>query len=119
MPSEKDLREVEKKEDASINLVDASKENCSDQDQDMSKYCNNCKAFKLVSEYTPYSSIKNESKKAICLEIDGVIKSSLKNIDEWTNIPKPLYCPKLGRELTEKEQKKADRMMDWAIRMME
>lgn len=38
---------------------------------------------------------------------------------EWTNIDTPLYCPYLGRELSEEEKKEADKMLKWAKERMQ
>ena len=56
--------------------------------------------------------------KAVCLVVNGVIAGSLEKPSEWTNIRKPLYCPKLGRILSEDEKEKAVKMLKWAQERM-
>ena len=52
--------------------------------------------------------------KAVCLDVNGVIEGSLERPSEMTNIKKPIWCPKLGRELTEEEKKQADAFLKLA-----
>ena len=82
------------------------------------KYCDQCSAFRLVPDPNPYDWFRNGDMKAVCLEVNGVISGSLEKPSEWTNIRKPLYCPKLGRKLNEDEKKVADRLLELAHQMM-
>lgn len=61
---------------------------------------------------------RDGDKKAVCLEVSGVISGALENSSEWTNIRKPLYCPKLGRELNEEEKKEAAEQLERAKKRM-
>ena len=81
--------------------------------------CNNCSAFTLLPDPDPDDWFRDEDMKAVCLEVNGVIQGSLEKPSEWQNIPKPLYCPKLGRKLTAEEQKKADEELKWARKIMD
>ena len=56
--------------------------------------------------------------KAVCLEVNGVIEGSLERPSGWTNIRRPLYCPKLGRELSEEEKEIAAKKLQWAKERM-
>lgn len=51
--------------------------------------------------------------KGVCLNVEGVIAGTL-SPSECYNIQKPLYCPKIGRELSDEEKKEATKDLDWA-----
>ncbi len=83
-----------------------------------SEYCDQCSAFRLLPDPDPFDWFRSGDMKAVCLEVNGVIEGSLERPSEWTNIHKPLYCPKLGRELSEEEKKEADKSLQWAMKRM-
>ena len=121
MLSEKDLREIKEYEEAGIDVVvigSGGTLDYSTQDMGGCEYCDHCSAFRLLPDPDPYDWFRDGDKKAVCLEVNGVIEGSLERPSEWTNIPKPLYCPKLGRELSEKEKKEADERLQWARKRM-
>lgn len=68
-------------------------------------------AFRLLQDPDPKDWFRDGDIKSVCLEVNGVIEGSLERPSEWTNICKPLYCPKLGRGLSEEEKKTADEML--------
>ena len=77
-------------------------------------YCDGCSALRLLPDPDPFDWFRDGDMKAVCLEVNGVIAGALERPSEYTNIPKPLYCPKLGRELTEEEKKEAAKRLDFA-----
>lgn len=79
-----------------------------------SEFCDQCYAFSLLPDPNPYDWFRDGDKKAVCSEVKGVIEGSLEIPSEWTNIRKPLYCPKLGRKLTEEEKEEAATRLKWA-----
>ena len=87
--------------------------------EDYNSYCDQCKSFRLVDDPDPYDWFRDENKKAICLEVNGIIEGSLETPSEWTKIKRPLYCPKLNRTLTDIEQKEASKMLEFARKRME
>lgn len=121
MLSEKNLREIREYEKAGINVVAISRNGTleySTTGMGGSEYCDKCSAFRLLPDPDPTDWFRDGDMKAVCLEVNGVIEGSLERPSEWTNIPKPLYCPKLGRELSEEEKKEADECLKWAQKMM-
>lgn len=121
MLNEKDLREIMKYQDAGIDVVaigsggtlDYSTKGMGD-----CEYCNQCSAFRLFPDPDPYDWFRDGDMKAVCLAVNGVIERGLERPSEWTNIRKPLYCPKLGCELTEEEKKKAEELLKLAKERM-
>lgn len=117
MLSEKKLREIKDYEEAGIDVVAIGNEGTLDyatQGLGGSEYCDKCDAFRLLPDPAPDDWFRDGDMKAVCLEVNGVIEGNLERSSEWTNIRKPLYCPKLGRKLTEKEKQEAAEMLKWA-----
>lgn len=120
MLNEKDLREIKKYEEAGIDVVSidsSGKLEYSTQGKGGCEYCDNCSSFRLLPDPDPHDWFRDGDMKAVCLELNVVIEGALERPSEWTNICKPLYCPKLGRELSEEEKKKADEQLKWAKEM--
>lgn len=69
------------------------KENC----------CNQCDYLELESNPDPDDCFNDDAMKATCLNLNIVIGEYL-SPSELANIHKPIYCPFLGRELTELEK---------------
>lgn len=82
-----------------------------------SDYCDQCISFRLFPDSDPCDLFGD--KMAVCLEVDGLIEGALETANEWTNIRKPLYCPKLGRKLSEEESKQATEQLKWAKEMLQ
>ena len=121
MLSEKSLREIKEFEKAGIDVVAVGSNGTLDystQGKGGCEYCDGCSSFRLLPDPDPYDWFRDEDMKAVCLEVNGVIAGSLEKPSEWTNIRKPLYCPKLGRELSEEEKKKAEQYLKWAKERM-
>lgn len=122
MLSEKDLREIKEMEEAGLDVVyvgRGGKVEYSTTQISGDEYCNNCSAFRLLPDPDPDDWFRDNDMKAVCTEVNGVIEGSLERPSEWENIRKPLYCPKLGRELTEKEQEIAQLRLKIAKESME
>ena len=75
-----------------------------------SKYCDSCACLLFAPDPNPDDWFRDDDKKAICTAINVTIAGSLE-YNELTNICKPLFCPKLGRELTDDEKKKAEEQL--------
>ena len=121
MLSEKNLREIKEYEDAGIDVVAIGSGGTLDystQGMGGNEYCDQCSAFRLLPDPDPHDWFRDGDMKAVCLEVNGVIAGSLEKPSEWTNIRKPLYCPKLGRELSEEEKETAVKMLKWAKERM-
>lgn len=122
MLSEKSLREINEFEKAGLDVVSIGSGGTLDyssQGMGGCEYCDQCNAFRLLPDPDPNDWFRDCDMKAVCLEVNGVIVGSLERPSEWTNIPKPLYCPKLGRELSEEEKEKAAKALKWAKEKME
>ena len=110
MPSEEDLRKIKEYEKLGINVVVLGSDGKIDYStQGMcGEFCDRCSALRLLPDPDPYDWFRDEDMKAVCsLMGNAVIRGSLETPSEYTGIPKPLYCPKLGRELSEEEKKEA------------
>jgi len=121
MLSEKNLREIKEYEEAGIDVVAIGSGGTLDystQGMGGSEFCDQCNAFRLLPDPDPYDWFRDGDKKAVCLEVNGVIEGSLERPSEWTNIRKPLYCPKLGRELSEEEKEDTAKRLKWAKERM-
>ena len=121
MLSEKKLREIKEYEEAGIDVVAIGSHGTLDystQGMGGCEYCDQCSAFRLLPDPDPNDWFRDGDMKAVCLEVNGVIEGSLERPSEWTNIRKPLYCPKLGRELSEEEKKTAAERLKWAKKRM-
>ena len=121
MSSKKHLREIKEYEEAGIDVVALGSGGTLDystQGLGGIECCDQCSAFRLLPDPDPNDWFRDGDMKAVCLEVNGVIAGSLERPSEWTNIPKPLYCPKLGRELNEKEKEMSTHMLKWAKERM-
>ncbi len=121
MLSEKNLQEIKEFEEkgASVVAVDSDgKLQYSTQGKCGSEYCDQCDAFRLMPDPDPSDWFRDNDMKAVCLEVMGVIVGSLESPSEYTNIRKPLYCPKIGRELSKEEKKEAKERLKWARKRM-
>lgn len=121
MLSEKNLRKIKECEEAGIDVVAIGSKGTlehSTQGMGSCEYCDQCSAFRLLPDPNPFDWFRDGDMKAVCLEVNGVIAGSLERPGECTNIRKPLYCPKLGRELSEEEKKIAAESLKWAKKRM-
>lgn len=121
MLSEKKLREIKEYEKAGIDVVAIGSHGTLDystQGMGGCECCDQCSAFRLLPDPDSDDWFRDGDMKAVCLEVNGVIEGSLEKPSEWTNIRKPLYCPKLGRELSEEEKKTAAERLKWAKKRM-
>ena len=89
------------------------------QQNNSNELCDSCPSFRLLPDPDPNDWFRDDDMKAVCLEVNGVIKGSLECPSEFINIHKPLYCPKLGRELNEQEKEIAARRLAIAKEDME
>ena len=121
MVSKQNLREIKEYEEAGIDVVaigNGGTLDYSTQGMGGSEFCDQCSAFRLMTDSDPYDWFRDGDMKAVCLEANGVIEGSLERPSEWINICKPLYCPKLGRELSEEEKEEAAKRLKWAKERM-
>lgn len=68
-----------------------------------SEYCDSCKCLAFFPDPDPLDWFRDDDQKAVCTAVNAVIARQLE-YNELTNIRKPLFCPKLGREHTNKEK---------------
>ena len=77
-------------------------------------YSLSCACLIFAPDPDPYDSFRCNDQKAVCTEMKATIESSLERPSEMINIHKPLWFPKLGRELTAKEKEIAARRLSIA-----
>ncbi len=121
MLSKNTLQEITKLEETGTSVVAIdSKGKLSYSSQGISgcEYCDQCSDFRLLPDPDPYDWFRDNDMKAVCLKVNGVIAGALERASEYTNIRKPLYCPKLGRELSDEEKIKATEQLKWARERM-
>ena len=75
--------------------------------------CDSCEYLRFERDPDPYDWFRDMDEKAICIKLNAKIAGALEPRD-MTNIEKPLWCPKLGRKLTEKEQGEAEKDFTFA-----
>lgn len=116
MLNEKKLREIKEYEEAGLDVVvvNDGKVEYATRGIGSSEYCDQCSSFCLLPDPDPHDWFRDGDMKAVCRELNLVVEGSLERPSEWTNIQKPLYCPKLGRKLSEEEKKTADIMLELA-----
>ena len=117
MLNEKNLQEIKKYEESGIDVIAISNDGTLEhytQGTQGNEYCCQCCAFRLLPDPDPHDWFGDKNMKVVCVEVNGVIASSLEKPSEWNNIRKPLYCPKIGRELSEEEKESAIKMLKWA-----
>lgn len=121
MLTKKTIEEVKEFEKAGIDVVvigSAGTLDYSTQRKDSNDYCDNCCSFRLYPDPDPFDSFRCDDMKAVCLEVKGVLRRYLETPSEWTNLPKPLFCPKLGRTLSKEEQEQAKEQLEKAKKKM-
>lgn len=79
--------------------------------------CDGCDSLTMLPDPDPYDWFRDGDMKAVCTQLNAVICGSLEP-SEWTGIHKPIYCPKLGRELTPEEKEEAEKKLKWAQKRM-
>lgn len=121
MLREHEIREFEEYEQEGVDVVAVSSRGTleySTQDLGGNEFCDQCSSFRLLPDPDPHDWFRDVDKKAVCLEVNGLIEGSLEKPSEWINVRKPLYCPKLGRELNEDEKAIAKKRLVWAKEFM-
>ncbi|MCI9177971.1 MAG: hypothetical protein HFJ28_05335 [Clostridia bacterium] len=104
MLNEKERREIQEMEKSGISVVaidSQGKVEHATGSLEGGPYCDGCSVLRLLPDPDPTDWFRDGDLKAVCLEVNGVIAGALERPSEYTNILKPLYCPKLGRELME------------------
>ena len=122
MLSEHDTREIKEYEKRGLNVVVIGSDGTlkySSNDINNDDFCDHCSAFRLLPDPDPYDWFRDGDMKAVCLDVNGVIEGSLEKPSEMVNIMKPLYCPRLGRELTEEEKQTATEQLKLAQKRMQ
>lgn len=117
MLTQKDYDEIKKFEAAGFNVTftgSNGKLEYSTQGSCDDKYCDSCEFLRLLPDPDPFDWFRDGNMKAVCFKVNGLIMGALERPSEWTNIHRPLFCPKLGRELSEEEKVKAAEMLKYA-----
>lgn len=66
--------------------------------------CDSCQYLMFISDPDSCDRSRYNDKKAICTNMKAMIMGSLSHSSEMVNIQKPIWCPCLGRELTDEEK---------------
>ena len=108
--------EIRKMEEAGIKVISVNPEgriNYATERNGSSKCCDLCSFLRFEPDPDPNDWMRDTDQKAICTALNAKIAGSLEP-RELTNISKPLYCPRLGRQLTDEEKAIAERDLAWA-----
>ena len=73
-------------------------------DEKNTRYCDSCQFLDFEADSDPEDSFSINDEKAICKKMNALIAGSLEP-REQSKIVKPIWCPYLGRELTDLEKK--------------
>lgn len=104
---EKTKREIQQFEDAGIDVVSTRNGKLSyvtggiNQDE---SYCDSCSFLTFKPDPDPYDWFHDGDQKAVCERMEAKVMGGLERPSEMVDIPKPIWCPKLGRELTDLEK---------------
>lgn len=67
--------------------------------------CDNCEFLRFKPDPDPCDWFRDGDQKAVCLKMEAKIVGALERPSEMVNIEKPIWCPYLGKELSEEEKK--------------
>lgn len=67
-------------------------------------YCDSCSFLAFKPDPDPYDWFRDNDQKAVCERVAAKVMGGLERPSEMVDIPKPIWCPKLGRELTDLEK---------------
>lgn len=104
MSLENDIRKMET---AGIQVTATDKEGKITYRTDLNKkenVCDSCEFLRLKQDPDPDDWFDDDDMMAFCNKANRTIASALRP-GETINISKPLWCPYLGRELTDEEKK--------------
>ena len=73
--------------------------------------CDSCNCLIFAPDPDPDDWFRDNDQKAVCTKMKATIVGSLERPSEMVNIRKPLWCPKLGIELTAKEKRIASKRL--------
>lgn len=108
--TEKEIRKFEKRGLDVIEIGSEGNLEYATKMNDDSKYCDSCDCLRFESDPDPFDWFRSDDEKAICTKMDAEIAGALEPRD-MINIHKPLWCPKIGRELTAEERAEAEKML--------
>ena len=101
--NEKEIKEFEEKGFCVTDINSSGKLEYATKKEISDDFCDSCEHLKFAPDPDPDDWFRDNDQKAICMAKKVVMYPSLM-YNELTQIPKPLYCPKLGRELTDEEE---------------
>lgn len=101
--NEKEIKEFEEQGFSVVSINSSGKLEYATKKENSDDFCDSCEHLKFAPDPDPDDWFRDTDQKAICMAKKVVMYRSLK-YNELTQIPKPLYCPKLGRELTDDEK---------------
>lgn len=78
----------------------------------VSEFCDGCCFLRLLHDPNPYDWFEDNEMMAVCCAKKAVIEGAMGPF-ETNKIQKPLYCPKIGRKLTNEEEEKAKTWLKW------
>lgn len=75
--------------------------------------CDSCEFLEFRPDPDPYDWFRDGDQKAVCIKMKAAIACALERPSEMVNIVKPLWCPYLGRELSEDEKMQAEKRLEY------
>lgn len=106
-------KEIRKVEGSGLDVVVIGSEGKLEYATEMNKdsnYCDSCDYLRFESSPDPFDWFESDEERAICTRLDAQIAGALEP-HEMTDIYKPLWCPKIGRELPSEEKVEAERRL--------
>lgn len=104
-------KEIRKMEDAGIDVITTKcgkLEHVTGGINQNSNVCDSCPHLLFKPDHHSGDWFRDGDQKAVCLEMKAAVEIGLERPSEMVNIEKPIWCPCLGRELTDEEKKYYD-----------
>lgn len=100
--NEKEIKEFEE-QGLDVISINSGKLEYATKKENSDDFCDSCEHLRLMPDPNYAVLFREDDKKAICMEKQVVMYRFISR-NKLTHIEKPLYCPKLGRELTDEEE---------------
>ena len=109
--NEKEIKKFEEQGFSVVSINSIGKLEYATEKENSDDFCDSCEHLRFAPDPDPDDWFRGDDQKAICMAKKVVMYHSLM-YNELTQIPKPLYCPKLKRELTDEEELIAMRQLE-------
>lgn len=101
--NEKEIKEFGEQGFSVLSIDSAGKLDYVTNPESSNDYCDSCEHLRLMPDTNYAVLFREDDKKAICMEKQVVMYRFISR-NKLIYTEKPLYCPKLGRELTDDEE---------------